>query len=152
MKVDTFIRQEVQNQGFDLSTDEGKLRVEWMKEAWAFAQEGHRSLPLTFYDVESLGRLVEQERNYKGLRYYNGAEVQVGGRRCPDARDTICLMDFWVSHVSTNAQPLEAYLIFQLIHPFVDGNGRVGKILLCWLNGTLDDPEFPPDLFGGEVP
>lgn len=150
MKITDFIRLEVQHQGFDVETEEGKLRVEWMHEAWSWAQE--RPLPVTFYDVRELGRRIERDRNSKGVRFYSGAEVQVGGRQCPDAIDTLCLVAFWTAHVAPNAPPLEAYRIFQLIHPFEDGNGRTGKILLCWLNGTLDDPEMPPDLFGGGVP
>lgn len=150
MHIDKFIEEEVTNQGFDIETEEGGLRVEWMHEAWSHAVT--RPLPITFYDVTVLGRLVERGRNNEGIRYYNGAEVEAGGRRCPDAKDTICLVAFWTAHVAPNCPPLEAYRIFQLIHPLKDGNGRVGKILLCWLMGTLSDPEFPPDLFGGGNP
>jgi fido (protein-threonine AMPylation protein) len=47
---------------------------------------------------------------------------------------------------------LEAYKEFEFIHPFEDGNGRTGKIILNWINGTLLDPIFPPnDIFGYEI-
>lgn len=39
----------------------------------------------------------------------------------------------------------EAYEEFERIHPFADGNGRVGKILFNYLNGTLENPVFPEE-------
>jgi fido (protein-threonine AMPylation protein) len=39
-----------------------------------------------------------------------------------------------------------------MVHPFRDGNGRTGKILLNWLNQSLNAPIFPPsDLFGSPI-
>ena len=153
MKVDDFIRLEVQHQGFDLSTKEGQNRVKWMEEAWAWAQaKRDAEQPITAHAVMTLGEKIEHRANAKGIRYFTGANVQVGGRPCPPAEDTEVLTRFWCRHVAHHSPPLEAYRIFQLIHPFEDGNGRTGKVLLAWLQGKLDDPEMPPDLFGGGVP
>lgn len=48
--------------------------------------------------------------------------------------------------------PDEFYVEFEKIHPFVDGNGRTGKILHNWLLGTLGDPVLIKDYFGGGNP
>jgi hypothetical protein len=41
-----------------------------------------------------------------------------------------------------------AYLTFEHVHPFPDGNGRTGKIIYNWVRGSLDEPEFPPNFWG----
>lgn len=154
MDVDDFIKREVTNQGHDIDNpDDGGIRVVWMQSAWKLAQ-GHSLHPTdicpTSETIETLGRKVEQVVNRNGFR---GVLVGVGGRICPAPADVDALMGFYAQHVLRSDIPaIEAYRVFQLIHPFRDGNGRVGKIIYNWLLGKLDDPEMPPDLFGGGVP
>lgn len=40
--------------------------------------------------------------------------------------------------------PEQFYYEFERIHPYTDGNGRVGLMLMNYLNNTMDKPVIPP--------
>jgi len=142
-KIIDYVTEEVERQGHDVTEWDGIIRTSWMLEAWAFALGWIG--PITIEQIVGLGMLVEKGKNLQGIRT---EEVFVGERRCPPAGVIIPMLVDWIRH-QHELTPLENYREFELIHPFVDGNGRAGKIILNYLMKTLYDPVFPPNDFWG---
>lgn len=141
-----YIREEVRRQGHNLGDpNDGGVRVGWMAEAWRWASaKAEVALP-TMQDAVNIGSMVEPYANATGIR---SCGVRVGARLCPHP-DQVPAMLARLFVGGADLAPLDFYREFELIHPFRDGNGRTGKVLLNWRNGTLDAPIFPPADFWG---
>lgn len=119
-----------------------------MTEAWAWAEATamQRRYP-QLDDVIEIGRMVEREKNREGLRRCG---VRVGDRVCPPPQDVMRLLKrLFVDGRVSSMEPLDFYRELLEAHPFVDGNGRTGKIVLSWLLSAWDSPVFPPSDFWG---
>ena len=153
MTVIEYVTEEVERQGHDVSAIDGLERVSWMLEAWVYALRlsdlsttRKRVYGPSLADAEVMGKMIERVDNARGWRR---CHVMVGSRACPDYLKVPALLVDLFEVRGPSLSPLEFYKAFASIHPFVDGNGRTGKVLLNWLGGTLRAPVFPPaDLWG----
>lgn len=134
-----FCAEEVERQ------QRGPIQVAWMVEAWMFFIEAWAAHWPWFEMLQKAAALVEHQNPTDKWRQVN---VRVGLRICPNVAEVSRLMDRWGEKAMMgDMTPEEAYKELMLIHPFADGNGRVGKIVYNALKGTLDKPQMPPNFF-----
>ena len=123
-KIIEYCTEEVNRQGHDTSKLDGLWRVGSMLDAWCFALLQDWRVP-KLEIIQTLGTKIEPFHNMNGFR---GVGVRIGIRNCPKPEDITVLLERLISLWPMS--PLEFYKEFELIHPFVDGNGRTGKIIL----------------------
>lgn len=125
---------------------DGPLNVGYMVDAWMDAIEHtYHGDELSLGMIERWGILVEPNDNADGFRT---GDVYIGGAFAVRVNEMHDRLERWERFLP-DMTPLVAYEDFERIHPFFDGNGRTGKIILNYLNGTMLNPVFPPsDLFG----
>lgn len=133
----------------------GPERVARMVDAALWLEE---EAPVTRYNhriIQTLGEMVESDWNKTGR--YRIQKVTIGGIiKLPPPEQVDRLMNQLLdSHLNEIIVPHtvadEFYRQFEEIHPFADGNGRVGSILWNYMLGNLiwpyDHLEDPPNLW-----
>lgn len=102
------------------------------KYAWDYLIEFDTLTPDNLLEVHRL-LLVNLNPQIAGkLRSVN---VEVGGRTCPPFDRVPRLLTQWfMNHYNAadDEKIIRAHVAFEKIHPFEDGNGRVGRIILNW--------------------
>lgn len=131
-----YCAEEVERQG------RSPVHVADMVDAWLYAMGADWSDPLAV--IQRCGQLIEPTKNDGGWRRCG---VRVGRHIAPPAGEVPTRMARF-AEMMTEMSPAEAYREYQMIHAFVDGNGRVGKIIFNHLNGSLASPILPPNFFG----
>lgn len=86
---------------------------------------------------EALFQLTQHQKELLSIdrNRYREIKVTVGGRLCPAPHIVPELMHNWLLDMKEHWQtlePKEMHIRFEKIHPFIDGNGRIGRLLMWW--------------------
>ena len=102
---------------------------------------------MTYQFILDLGLLVDPRKNKNGLRqinitFHNQVQPAIHHELIQDQLTKII-----IAYHDDQLTIDEFYRQFEIIHPFIDGNGRVGVILWNFLQGILENPTPAPDMF-----
>lgn len=116
-------------------------------EAWDFLSAVDE---LNHEVIHVVHRLVTDHQDDLPLRYkgvYRGPEarfdVSVGDHDAPRWQRVPELMDYWLE-LQPRRTAWDNHVAFETIHPYLDGNGRTGRMVMWWQETREGEP---PTLF-----
>ena len=99
-------------------------------EAWLWLE---KQPEITHELIWQIHRLIMRGlMNPDEIGTYRRCNVQVGGRLCPHWEHVDALMENVIYGFKTSNDPVALHIQYELVHPFRDGNGRTGRMLMWW--------------------
>ena len=100
--------------------------------AWNWLKKQPR---INHYEVIHLHELITKNQGVPGG--FRNQEVRVGNYYPPVCYQVPYLMDNWLMDLWESIDPMDMHIKFERIHPFLDGNGRTGRMLMWWHEAKL---------------
>lgn len=100
------------------------------------------SQKLSFSKLEQLHKILMEDLLPLDKQGFRKIQVWIGGtffrKTCPAPYEIRTKLRKWFEKVNSMEDPTvdevwQSHLAFEHIHPFVDGNGRIGRLLWLWL-------------------
>lgn len=124
--IELLIRESNLIEGIDSEQADADSLLAWNR------MESYDSM--THYSLQLMHRMITHSQpdlspSEKGQ--YRRVQVYVGDHIPPAPMLVMGLMDNFLSDFM-EMDPIDAHIRFETIHPFIDGNGRTGRMLMWW--------------------
>lgn len=102
--------------------------------AWDLIKDVRRITDKVISRVHRMIVVHQEEIPNRLLGHYRDQDIMIAGRMGTPPDRLQALMDNWFLDMINyrKLSPKEMHVRFEKIHPFIDGNGRTGRMLMWW--------------------